>query len=90
MDVSQPSAFHVRIDLSRRDICMPQHGLNGSQIGPTFQQMRGKRMPQHVRGDRLGNTGAARPLQKQLPKCLPRESSSSPTDEQNAGRSPFE
>jgi hypothetical protein len=32
----------MRIDLSRRNIGMPQHGLNGSQIGSTFQQMRGK------------------------------------------------
>jgi hypothetical protein len=61
MDVSQPAAFHVRIDLSRRDICMPQHRLNGSQIGSSFQQVRGKGMPQHVRRDRFGNTGASCP-----------------------------
>jgi hypothetical protein len=63
MDVSQPTVFHVRIDLSSGDICMPQHGLNDPQIGSTFQQMRGKGVPQHVRRNRLEDTSAPCSLQ---------------------------
>jgi hypothetical protein len=32
----------MRVDLSRRDIGMPQHHLDGSQIGASFEEVGGK------------------------------------------------
>ena len=42
-------AVDMRVDLSRRDIGVAEHLLDGSQIGPTFEQMGRKRMAQRLR-----------------------------------------
>ena len=42
-------AVDMRVDLSRRDIGVAEHLLDGSQIGPTFEQMGRKRMAQRMR-----------------------------------------
>ena len=39
----------MRVDLRGADIGVPQHRLNAAQVCSTFQQMRGKRVPQYVR-----------------------------------------
>ena len=49
--VNFPEVFmgYQGVDLSGGNIRMTQHGLNGSEVGPAFQQMGGKGMPQGVR-----------------------------------------
>ena len=82
MDLLQPLVFHVRIDLGRGDVDVAQHHLHGAQIGTVFQQMRGERMTQHVRGDRLVNAGPERPPPENGPKALPRHGRPPPRHEQ--------
>ena len=43
----------MRVNLGRADRGMSQHLLYGQQVGATFQQMRGKTMPEGVRTDGL-------------------------------------
>ena len=42
MDLFQPFAFNVRVDLSGRDIRMAKHGLYGPKIRASSKEMRGK------------------------------------------------
>ena len=51
---SQPIRAARCIDLRRRDISMPKHGLQAAQISPTVQHMRGKRMPDFMRSNPTG------------------------------------
>lgn len=51
MNGFQPFPVDMRVNLSRRYIRMPEHFLHGTQIGPMFEQMRRKRMPEGVRRD---------------------------------------
>ena len=46
---AQPRILDVRVDLGRRQVGMPEHHLDGAQVGPVLQQVRGKRMTQFVR-----------------------------------------
>ena len=41
----------MRVDLSGRYTFMSQHFLHRPQVGATFYQMRGKRMPEGMWGD---------------------------------------
>ena len=34
--------IHMRIDLRRRDVRMPEHLLDGSEVSATFEQVRGE------------------------------------------------
>ena len=45
----QARAVYVRVDLSRGDVGVAQHGLDGTEIGAPFQEMRGERMAQGMR-----------------------------------------
>ena len=47
----QPRRLDMRIDLGGGDIGMAEQGLKHPQIRPTFKQMSGKGMAQHVRAD---------------------------------------
>ena len=58
---AQSGPHDVRIDLRRRDVGMPQHGLHAAQVRPAFQQMRGEAVPEHVRASDCGK----------FPPCLP-------------------
>ena len=49
VDFFQLCRIDMRINLGRRDVRMPQHRLHGTQVGAPLQEMRGKRMAQHVR-----------------------------------------
>ena len=44
------------IDLGRSDGSMPQHFLDGPQVGATFNQVRGEGMPEGMRTDGLPDT----------------------------------
>jgi hypothetical protein len=39
---------HVRIDLSRRYVAVPEQHLHDTQIGAVVDEMRGERVPQHM------------------------------------------
>ena len=45
----QASPFNMRVDLRRHNIRMAEHHLNRPKIRTAFEQMRRKRMPEHVR-----------------------------------------
>ena len=45
------AAVDMRVNLRRRDVCMPQHGLQRPQISAARQKMRGKGMPQDMGAD---------------------------------------
>src|SRR5688572_24641096 len=48
VDVAHPLFEDVRVDLRGGQIRVTEHQLNGPQIGATLEQVRGKRMPEHV------------------------------------------
>ena len=45
---AQGGGVDVRIDFGGGYILMPQHGLDGSQVGPSFEQRCGKAVAQSV------------------------------------------
>ena len=51
IDLLQVGGGHVRVDLRGGEIRMPQHLLNGPQIGPALQEMGGERVAERVRGN---------------------------------------
>ena len=73
MDGFQTALFHVRVDLGRRNIGVPQHFLNDPQIGPVSQQMGRKRMPQKMGVNVDFNSAAGRDLFYDLPDPLGRQ-----------------
>ena len=54
VDRPQARLEHVRINLRRRQVGVAQHHLDGAQVGTAIEQMRRKRMPQHVRAQSRG------------------------------------
>ena len=54
VDAGERVEVEVGIALCSRDAAMPEQFLHGTQVGPAFQHMRGKGMPQVVRGNVLG------------------------------------
>ena len=48
------AAVDMRVNLRRRDVCMPQHGLQRPQIRAACQKMGGKGMPQDMGADLCG------------------------------------
>ena len=51
MNLSEMVTGNVGINLGGRNINMAKHHLDGSQIGTTFEEVTGKRVPQTVRRD---------------------------------------
>ena len=47
----QPLARHVRVDLRGRDVRVPSSSLHHAQVGAVVQQMRGESVAQRVRRD---------------------------------------
>ena len=47
----------VRVDFGGRDLLVAEHFLNGTKIGASFEQMRGKRMSERMRTDRFLHAG---------------------------------
>ena len=61
MHLTQPLAGHVSIDFGGLNTCVPQEFLDHTKIGAVLQKVRGKAVPQHVRGNvalDAGETGA--------------------------------
>src|SRR3972149_7179316 len=70
VDFAQPRARHVRVALRRRGAGMSQPFLDGAQIGPTIQQVGGKRVPQGVRAQLPADAGGPRVGLYQHPYAL--------------------
>lgn len=51
--LAQKTAVDVRVKLRGADAFVAQHGLNGTQVGSPFEQMRGKGVAQRVRRNTL-------------------------------------
>ena len=54
---AQCTYVYMGVYLCRPDALVPQHLLNGTQIGTAFQQFGSKRMAQSVRTDGFTNAG---------------------------------
>src|ERR1043166_7070465 len=73
VDLAQTRLQDVRVNLRRRQVRVPEHCLNGAQIGAALEQMRRKRVPQHVRTQMRANARAAAVRLQQFPEAEPRE-----------------
>src|SRR3989454_8998444 len=71
VDLSQPLAVDVRVDLRRRDVRMAEHDLHGSQIGAPLQKMRREGVAQHMRAEPGSQTDGAAMLLENFPEPLP-------------------
>ena len=49
--LAEETAVNVRIDFRRPYLFVSQHGLDGTQVRPAFEQVGGKGVTQGVRGD---------------------------------------
>src|SRR4051794_9460686 len=59
VDLTDPLTGHMGVELGRGDTRMTEQLLDDSQVRPTFEQMRGKGMPQRMGADRLRKTSRA-------------------------------
>src|SRR6478609_396625 len=67
---AQVPARHVRVNLGRSDVRVPQHGLHGAQVRAALDEVRGERVPQLVRRDPLANPRGHGVAPEQLPEPL--------------------
>ena len=67
------SAVHMCIDLSRRDVRVSQHLLNGNEVGSTLEKMRGEAVPERVRRNPLPDAGITHVPSEDLPRAHPAE-----------------
>ena len=54
VDVAAAPVGDVRVALGRPQVRVPQHLLDGAQVGPALQQVRGERVTQQMRVDTTG------------------------------------
>ena len=54
MHTPQSTCVHVGVDLCGRDVRVAEHLLDVAQARASFQEVCGKRVPEHVRVDRKG------------------------------------
>jgi len=66
----QPRLQDVRVNLGCPDIAVPEHGLYAAQIGASFEEVRCKRVPQHVRAEILKDARRFAMDSQELPKSL--------------------
>lgn len=48
IEAAQPLGVNMCVDLGRRDVRVPQHHLNRTQIGSVLEQVSGKTVTQNV------------------------------------------
>jgi hypothetical protein len=46
--IPEPGSAHVGVDLGRGEVCVTQHGLDGTKIGSALQQIRCEGVAKHV------------------------------------------
>ena len=73
VNLPQPIAGHVRVNLRGADVRMAEQFLDHTQVRAMFQQMRGKTVPQHVRRDVARHPGVAHPILDSQPERHRRE-----------------
>ena len=77
----QPGTHYMRVDLSRSDIGVAEHGLNAAQICSALDEVSSKGVPEDVRAQVAGDTRRFSTSFEQLPEPLPSHSSSPGGDE---------
>src|SRR5215470_14938896 len=65
-------ARHVRVDLRRREVAVPEQHLHDTQICAMVQEMGSEGMAERVRRELLGDAGLARVALDDVPEGLPR------------------
>ena len=61
VDVPDPFAGQMRVQLRRGDTRMPEQFLNDPQVGPTLEQMGRERVAERVRADPVCEPRGVRP-----------------------------
>ena len=84
---AEPAARDARVDLGRRDVGVPQHHLEGPQVRPVLEQVRGEGVPDHVGREARADPGLAPVARDQLPEALPRHRRPA-SREKEVGRAP--
>ena len=84
----QPLARDVRVDLRRRDVGVTEQELHHAQIGAVIDEMRGEGVAQHVRREALARNGARAIAPDQVPERLPRHAGAARGDEKRVGLAP--
>src|SRR4030095_1908039 len=64
---AQSRLEHVGVNLRRRKVGVPEHQLNGAQVGAALEQVRGEGVPQDVRAEHSRQAGGPAVLLENLP-----------------------
>lgn len=83
--IVKPRLVDMCVDLSGREIGVTEHLLDGAQIGAILEQVRRKRVTQHVWRDFFRDAGIFRPSLNDLPKPLTAESTAASVQKQRLG-----
>jgi len=67
VNLLQPLLDNMGVNLSRRNIRVTEHELDGTEVRAAFKQMRGKTVPQHMRRQRYAHAGEPAIRRKYLP-----------------------
>jgi len=59
LDTGGPTVQHVRVDLGRGHVSVPEQLLDGSDVAPVLEQVRCERVTQRVRRRPLGDSRSA-------------------------------
>ncbi len=86
VNLTEPVAADVGIDLGRRDLAVPEHELDGPEVRAALEEVGGEGMPQDVRADLRGDPGLQGVALEELPETLPGERASPPGEEERRGR----
>ena len=78
------------INLGGRYVGVAQHGLQASQVGAAFQQVRGESVADDMRRQVVENPGLLAVPAQQLPESLPRHGAAAIGDEQVRAGPSFE
>ena len=81
--VAQARAVDVDVDLGGGDALVPQHLLDGAQVGTTLEQMGGKTVAQGVRTDDLADARQLTQLLDDVKYHLAREHGTTTVEEQD-------
>lgn len=86
VDVAQPVAGDVGVDLGGADGGMAEEFLDDAEVGAVFEQVRGEAVSQHVRGDAARDAGVFDAFLDALPHGDRREGGAALGQEEVGGR----
>src|SRR6476620_3982879 len=84
VDVPDPFAGQMRVELRGGDTRMPEQLLDDAQVGSALEQVRGERVSQGMRTDPLGDAGTVRGALDGRPDLLPRQAPATIAEEQRS------